>query len=364
MYTLLTTMKTGNVGDQLIIESAKNLIKEIKDNVEFLEFSRDADLTENLEEINKTKAIIMPHFGLRDPDMHPQTYRLTKDLNQIKVPLIPIGIGWKGFPGDYETLKTLRYSENTTKFLKYVSNQIDVLLCREYFTCQILANHGITNTVMGGDCAWYDTACIGKQMKRVKNVEKLVFTTPYLPLYLDQAKKIINMLTSLFPKATKYCSFHAGLDVIQTDRELADYAKKQGFEVKDVSNDIKKIEFYQGCDLHVGYRCHGHLAFLRKRIPSILLHEDGRGVGFSYSFGVGGFDAFRRKSNSIFKIIGNVSGKNLIRKQIEADPFVDKKIRQFLEEELKTCFRRYVGLSKFIDETYEKTMKPFVEAIP
>ena len=63
MYTILNTMKTGNVGDQLIVESAKNLIKEIKDNVEFLEFSREADLTENLEEINKTKAIIMPHFG-------------------------------------------------------------------------------------------------------------------------------------------------------------------------------------------------------------------------------------------------------------------------------------------------------------
>jgi len=364
MYTILTTMKTGNVGDQLIVESAKNLIKHIKGNIDFLEFFREDDLTEHLDQINKTKAIIMPHFGLRDPDMHPRTYHLTKDLKQIKIPLIPIGVGWKGFPGDHETLKTLRYSKNTTKFLKYISNQVDVLLCREDYTCQILANHGIKNTVMGGDCAWYNIENIGKQMKRPESIDKLVFTTPYLPLYLDQAKKIINMLAKLFPKTTKYCSLHAGLDVISTDKELADYAKKQGFQIKDVSNDIKKIGFYRDCDLHVGYRCHGHINFLQNRIPSILLHEDGRGVGFSHSFGVGGFDAFRRKPNSIFKTIGKISGRNLISKQIEADTLVDKKILQFIEEELKTGFRRYVGLSKFIDETYEKIMKPFIEAIP
>lgn len=364
MYTILTTKKSGNVGDQLIVESAKSLIRHIKGNVDFLEFFREDDLTENVDKINETKAVIMPHFGLRDPDMHPRTYHLTKDLKQIKVPLIPIGIGWKGFPGDAETLRTLKYSENTNKFLNYISSQVDVLLCREYYTCQILANHGITNTVMGGDCAWYNIKNIGMEMKKPESIEKLVFTTPYLPIYLEQAKKMINMLAKLFPKATKYCSFHAGLDVISTDKELAEYAKKCNFQIKDVSNDTKKIEFYQDCDLHVGYRCHGHIAFLQNRIPSVLLNEDGRGVGFSYTFGVGGFDAFRRKPNSIFKTIGNVSGRSLISKQIEADPVVDKKILQFLEEELKSGFRRFVGLPKFIDETYEKTMKPFIESIP
>jgi len=83
MYTILTTMKRGNVGDQLIIESAKNLIKHIKGNIDFLEFFREDDLTEHLDQINKTNAIIIPYFGLRDPDMHPRTYHLTKDLKKI-----------------------------------------------------------------------------------------------------------------------------------------------------------------------------------------------------------------------------------------------------------------------------------------
>jgi len=364
MYTILNTMKTGNVGDQLIVESAKNLIKQIKGDVDFLEFFREDDLTEHLEQINETKAIIMPHFGLRDPDMHPQTYRLTKNLKQIKIPLIPIGIGWKGFPGDYETLRTIRYSENTVKFLKYISEQVNVLPCREYYTCQVFSNYGIKNTTMSGDCAWYDIKNIGKQMKRPAEIENLVFTTPAMSLYFDQAKKIISMLSELFPKTTKYCSLHAGFDVIPTDKELANYAEKQGFQIKDVSNDIKKIEFYQNCDLHVGYRCHGHIAFLRNRIPSVLLHEDGRGTGFSYSFGVGGFDAFQRKSNKLLSKFGNISGHNFASKLVIADPSVDMRIQQFLEEEMKTCFSRYLGIPKFIDETFEKIMKPFIESIP
>ena len=54
MYTILTTMKTGNVGDQLIVESAKNIIRNLKGNVEFLEFFKEDDLSPHLNEINKT----------------------------------------------------------------------------------------------------------------------------------------------------------------------------------------------------------------------------------------------------------------------------------------------------------------------
>jgi len=361
MYTILTTMKTGNVGDQLIIESAKNIIRYVKGKIDFLEFFRGEDLTSHLGEINKTKAIIMPHFGLRDP-MYPNNYRLTKDLNEITIPLIPIGIGWKGIPGDFETLDSLKYSDATVNFLRSISNQVDAMLCREYYTCKVLENHGIKNTVMGGDCAWYDINSLNKSMKRPRRIDSLVFTSPANPIFLNQAKTMLKMLSDIFPQAKKYCSFHHGLEYITSDKELADFAQKEGFEIKDVSHDINKISFYDDCDLHVGYRCHGHIAFLRKRIPSILLHEDGRGVGFSYSFGVGGFNAFRRNPNwkgSFKKIIGKVEDNTII-----VDENVPQKIKQMITEELESGFRRYVGLSNRIDETFEKVMKPFVEAIP
>jgi polysaccharide pyruvyl transferase WcaK-like protein len=353
-----------NVGDQLIVESAKNMIKSMKKDKEFIEFSRDEDLTEHLEKINKTRAIIMPHFGLRDPNMHPNTYRLVKDLSQIKIPLIPLGIGWKGFPGDLQTLNSLRYSDETQKFLKYVSNQVETMVCREYFTCKILENHNITNVKMGGDCAWYDLDKIGMEMKRPEKISKIVFTTPYLPMYFEQAKSIIKLIHEMFPKAEKICSLHAGFNTIPTDEKLIEYAKNKQFEIVDVSSDIKKIDFYKNCDLHVGYRCHGHIAFLRNRVPSILINEDGRGVGFSHTFGIGGFNGFLRNPKKIFKIIGKLSRKQFNSKQVIADSDLDKKISKFISEQQKINFNPYQKIGKFIDETFENVMEPFIQSFP
>jgi polysaccharide pyruvyl transferase WcaK-like protein len=355
----------GNVGDQLIVESAKDMIKSIKNENDFLEFSRDEDLTDHLEKINNTRAIIMPHFGLRDPDMYPNTYKLVSDLSKIKIPLIPIGIGWKGFPGDLETLQTLKYSKNTQQFLKYISNQVQTMVCRENYTCKILENHNITNTKMGGDCAWYDIDKIGMKMKCPKKIRKVVFTTPYHRLYLEQAKSIIKMISEKFPEADKICSFHAGYNKIKTDKKILDYAKENGFEIKDVSSNIEKINFYKDCDLHIGYRCHGHIFFLRNRIPSILINEDGRGVGFSDTFGIGGFNGFVRKKNKIFKIIGKFSKKyKFSSMQIEADINLDKKISHFIDKQQKSFFSEYHKVSEKIDETFENVMKPFIQSLP
>ena len=129
---------------------------------------------------------------------------------------------------------------------------------------------------------------IGKEMKVAKNIKSVVFTTPYKPLYQKQALDVIRMISKKFPDAQKICSMHAGLDTIKTDRNIADYAQELGFEIRDVSSDVQKIHFYQSCDLHIGYRCHGHIMFLRNRIPSILINEDGRGRGiYQYVWGGG-----------------------------------------------------------------------------
>ena len=57
-------------------------------------------------------------------------------------------------------------------------------------------------------------------------------------------------------------------------------------EIRDVSYDLDKIAFYDDCDFHLGYRVHAHLYFLSKRLPSILINEDGRGEGMVTSLGM------------------------------------------------------------------------------
>lgn len=385
MYTILTTYPrhtSGNVGDRLITQSAIEILRREKDESDFEVFFREESLDEVLSVINHSRAILMPGFAIRDP-MYPQVYRLTDSLGELKVPLIPMGAGTKFFPGDHKSLSRTTYSNDTVDFLKFVAEQSEVFSCREYVTCQVLRKHGIENVAMVGDCAWYDLSNLGSDMRRPEEVRKLVFTTPHRPEYTRQAKLIIDMLSALFPGAKKYCSLQSLVG--QGNRHestIAQYSASKGFEVKDASHELEGIAYYKDCDLHVGYRCHGHIAFLRKRIPSILIHEDSRGVGFSQTLGTGGFDGFSRPSGvresanevllsawekarsaggarSSAAVVGTFTDPTVM-----VDMGVVEAIGCFLRDELESGFRRYLGVPKILDETYACQMKSFLDQIP
>jgi len=363
MYTILKTDNTGNTGDNLILESLKQLIITIKGKADFIEINRNEDFSDRISQINNTKCILMPGFAIRDP-LYPQTYTLTKNLNSIKVPLIPIGAGWKGFPGDLKTVNETKYSEGTKSFLKYISKKIEKFYCRENYTCNVLENNGIENTLMVGDCAWYNPSKLGKRMKTHKEVTKIVFTTPHMIIFERQAISILKFLESFFPNATKYLCLHGGKNFpTESDKRLSFLGKKMGFIIKDVSGNSQKIQFYENCDFHVGYRVHGHLAFLRNRLPSVLINEDGRGIGFTKTLGHAGFNGFKRSNNFISNLINN---KSLTKysKIGSPDMSISKKIEKFLISELNDNFNSYNRVFEFIDHIYEQRMKPAIQSIP
>jgi len=70
MYAILTKM-VRNVGDDLIVQSAKQLISHERGEQKFLEFYMGDDLSNHLEKINKCDALIIPGFLIRDPLLHP-----------------------------------------------------------------------------------------------------------------------------------------------------------------------------------------------------------------------------------------------------------------------------------------------------
>jgi hypothetical protein len=67
--------------------------------------------------------------------------------------------------------------------------------------------------------------------------------------------------------------------------KLAAYARLQGFQTINAAGSTRKLNLYDQCDLHVGYRVHAHLDFLSRRKASLLLQEDARGVGQSLTLG-------------------------------------------------------------------------------
>jgi hypothetical protein len=390
MYTILTTCPpygSRNVGDALIERRTKELVRREKGPVEFRTIFREESLEPHLDRINAGRAVLMPAFPVRDTPMHPGTYRLVEDLSRIRVPMIPVGANWNVYPGDARSREETRYSEQTVEFLRYVADGVEHLSCREYRTCSVLARHGIDNVRMTGDPAWFMLSAMGRSMRRPERISRLVFSPPLSPFYAGQAERVMRMLRELFPSAELYCAFHL-LDTSSTDdgsgksensaamtsdvaaknRAIRDSAEELGYEVKQMAGSVENLDVYGECDLHVGYECHAHLNFFSRRIPSVLIAEDARGVGFTDTLGVGGFTGFARAQTvpeSRKKEI--TSGYCTSLQELELAPPSNRvrgEVKEFLIQELESRFRRYVGLGARLDDVYENRMRPFIRSLP
>jgi len=372
----------------LIEVALKRLVEKEKGPVEFLTLFREDPLEDRLEEINVTAGVLMPAFPIRDVPMYPGCYRLVADLDRIKVPMIPIGANWNVYPGDAESRQIVQYSPETTAFLRRVASGVRKVSCREFHVCEILRKHGISNTLMTGDPAWYDPAYLGRPLHRPTRVERVVFSPPLSAFYRHQAEEVLLLLAEMFPRASRYCAMHLTdakassfkdqrttndasmrTDVAEKNAFVRQRARELGFELLELAGNVAKLDFYGECDLHVGYECHAHIGFLRQRRPSVLIAEDARGVGFNYTFGCGGFDGFVRRGPGPARsaLEGGTSGYCVSTTEFAAAPTrpdLVSVLRQFLHEECDSGFHRYLGVSGLIDETYHNAMAPFLRSLP
>jgi hypothetical protein len=388
MYTVLTTCPpygSQNVGDKLIEQRTRELIAAHKGENEFHVLFREEPLDAHLYMINASRALLLPAFPVRDTPMYPGVYRLVADLGRIHVPLIPIGANWNTYPGDAHSRAIVNYSAPTVSFLHYVAGQVSQVSCREHYACAILARHGVANTIMTGDPAWFDLASLGRPMARPQAIERLAFSPPLSPYYVEQAEALMRLLAERFPAAQRFCAMHlADADrspggkaensaamsqpVAAKNRRVRALAAELGYEVLELAGRPDLLSLYDGMDLHVGYECHAHLYFLSKRRPSVLIAEDARGVGFLYTMGGGGFEGFARAQyETALTRKSHTSGYCTTLAELAfAPPRADLAavVGQFLAEEAESGFHRYAGMAAYLDETYERVMSPFIHALP
>ncbi|WP_436344047.1 polysaccharide pyruvyl transferase family protein [Natronorubrum sp. FCH18a] len=385
MYTILSTFPphaSGNVGDKLLEEQTQSLIKKETGKDDFNIAFRSRDFSSTIDDLNKSDAIILPAFAIREP-IHPNTYALVENLNDIDVPIIPLAANWSHYPGGRIGNSTYTYHPETVSFIQNLNKQdsLEKLTTRDIYTKKILERHGFNNVTLVGDLAWYHEDYMGESMRVPETIDHVVMTTPHNSHYFDQAEALMDMLVDEFPNATLTCSFHSSLS--DSDKKLRTSAEEHGFEIVLASHDTDNIAFYDECDLHVGYRLHGHLSFLRRRLPSVLIGEDGRGNGFNATLGVGGFQATERRigpraASTVRRISASVLGKGvrsiLQTKFNSPNPFrqaiapqdmtVPNKIRRFLQQEMQNDFSSYSTVPELFDSTYEKSMKPFLNSLP
>lgn len=367
-YILLSTFDpkgSKNLGDHLLTASVEKLIKKLKPKSTITTYFREDNLTDKLDALNKADAVILPGFAVRK-NSYPDTYRLVDDLSKLKTPIIPIGCGTKFTLPD----SNKKIDAQSLEFLRFLSKDRPIP-CRELITWQVLKNYNIP-VAISGDLGMFDADLIGKDMNIPKNVKQLIFTTPHNPYYLNQCKSVMAMVGKLFPKTEKILSFQSelGHGNHPHEYELERYAKEIGFNVWQPDfneGDVDPLKVYKGSDFHIGYRCHGHLYFLRTRKPSILISEDSRGVGFSEILGTPVFPAYNPCSmldNRYIRRALHILNKKGMAETVNVNSKLADDIQQFLTEELASGFLRLQGIAQRIDHLYETGMKPTIESLP
>ena len=361
MYSILKA-DSSNAGDYLIFASCKKLVRQIVPETKFLEFTHQQDLGNFLEKLNSTKALLIPHLGIRN-QMWPQVYRLTDDLSKIKIPIIAIGTGAKEMSpilidnhkskDQFDIKKTnVKFSESVNELFSNIHQPISV---RDIYTKTVLDNNGFTNNVLTGDPAWYDFENMDKEFKIPETVNKISFTTPHAPWMMEQAKSILDVLTSIWPNSEIFCCLHSGTNM--EDQIVSDYAKQLGCTEK-VLRTTDDFEFYKTSDIHIGYRLHSHIFHLRNNIPSWLIYEDARGWAFDRSFSNKiGFQGIELPQN---KLIHYMKNRGRLR---------NFAVKQNLRNEIKSIFTsenmfaQYKSLNGFFSQAWTEKMKPYLESV-
>lgn len=374
-YYVVLSGAIKNVGDFLITDQCKKLIKQFKPDVRFIQVGRGESLDNRLYEVNNADAIIILGGPGYIPQMYPNVYKLVANLERLKPPIIPMGVGWNMYPGDYKSLQSFVFDKSSLALLHKIAKSAPYVGCRDFYSYSILKRHGVSNALVTGCPALYNLDYIGQPIRIPKQVKTLAFTPGQDIRYSTQTIGVMKVLRKSFPNTRIICAFHRGLAKVDTHTDLVDAhntntiaqeAIALDMETIDLSYNLEKMKIYDGIDLHVGYRVHAHIYFLSMRRPSLLIHEDGRGKSISETIGVYGVDAFQRKiGGRIFYELNLLLRRFNIPVCFKLDVVknVPGMVEHLLLGHVDNGFKSFFGVSNVIDANFEE-MKKFIMALP
>lgn len=373
-YYVVLTGAMKNAGDYLITEKCKELLRKERPEHELVQLNRWEALDDELELINGSDALILMGGPAVSQNFYPTNYKLTKNLTDIKVPIVPMAVGWNHKAGNFKDTIDFNFTPESKQLLDIFANNGVGISVRDAYTASILKNQGIENVMLTGCASWYTPERFDQGLA-IDEIKTVAITPAQNERFSKLSKQMLSLARKQYPNARIICSFHRGVGVIddytneedaRNTADLAKYAKELNMEIADLSYGYENYQIYNDVDLHIGFRLHAHLYFLSNRKPSILLHEDGRGKSMSETIGLHGIDAFKP---SILKKAATAS--NIMLKQLKTDKRVYADINEDAITELEHLIvthkdNNYLfmnGVFRIFDLNYA-VMKEFIHNLP
>jgi len=287
----------NNAGDYLIKYRAKKLFDKYRPDINVIEKSAWEELSESdLQDVNSSSALLLLGGPAVQPNIYPQVYKLTKDLNDIKVPIVTMGVGLKSGNLEWGSSRTFQFSKESKALLDRVMESGVTSSVRDYYALNALARNGYDNFIVTGCPAYFTDTKVGEYPKDVGDIKKISLSLGVGFLrskkLLNQMKRLVLSVRNKFEGAELTAVFHHSLSseflkthnatdsFLRAHKEFARWLESESISYVDVSRSAEKmIEHYEGSDLHVGYRVHAHILMTSMAKPTFLISEDSRGMG-------------------------------------------------------------------------------------
>lgn len=373
-YVILTGSK-NNAGDFLIKYRAKQLFKELRPDREIIDVDRWKPFSnETLEKVNSSKALILTGGPALQQNMYPNLYKMRK-LDEIKVPIITMGVGWSSKSGNWEDTYRYEFSKTARELLDRVENSGYLSSVRDYHSLNTLHTSGYKNFLMTGCPAYYSTEKIGNGFESYE-IKKIAFS---LGVAFNHSKSMESLVKENILTLKEYFSdrdfevvFHHSIDenkrnngvsksLFDSQTKILNWLEQNNIKYVDISGSAENLmNYYSGVDLHIGYRVHAHIFMNSISKYTMLLNEDGRGKSIKNVIGGITIDAYNdyndsmivRKMNQLFnydKYKANTNLTNQLLNEIEYEKVIDS--------------NRYKISRLNIDKNFE-VMKKFLSQLP
>jgi len=279
-YVILTGAK-NNAGDFLIKYRAKELFTKVRPDREIIDYNAWEYIDDKkLKVINNAKALILMGGPSLQHNIYPGIYKLRRDLDDIKTPIIAMGIGAKPLDPNWEAVYSYKISNTGNQLLERLKNSPFLISVRDYHTKSILNQKGVTNIVMTGCPAYYDVLKSTHTQFKIKNPPLKVSFSLGVSFIQNtemkkQMKEAILLMKNIFKDSDFKVVFHHSIkkDAVlsgfisekhhQKHLEFLEWIKKERIDYVDISGSAENlINHYQQRDLHIGYRVHAHIYHL------------------------------------------------------------------------------------------------------
>ncbi len=378
-YVILTGSK-NNAGDYLIKYKAKKLFSAIRPDREVVDINAwEVFEDSTLSLVNNSQSLILLGGPSLQCHMYTGIYQLTPNLDDIKVPIVTMGIGWKSISGNWEDTYNYPLSDKTLILLKKINENSIPSSVRDFHTLNTLQFKGLDNVLMTGCPAYYDLDFIDSEVPKVQEIKKVAFS---LGVSFIKSRTMEKQMKFQILELRKYfvdkifeVVFHHSLDskvFLKTHgakikhnkvhNDFLDWLKTNEIDYVDISGSAENlINYYKAVNLHIGYRVHAHIFMNSISKPSVMIAEDGRGKATEKVIGgmvVHGIQSY--KMGFLSRVLGKIF-KNYDRYKPNHNTIIE--VKNHIKYERLTSGYSVKKCRKNINNNF-KVMEHFLHRLP